>query len=131
MNFFEKQLRSLIGNQPAFENAKYIGRACVTPLNSGVKLKAEFIIGIIADRYEALKLTAINPADGIIDSLTLRFRDYFCETGGAIRCPYIVETLRDNRWYSEPNIAEKAALGDAAQDYVELFEQQEAMEINM
>ena len=131
MNFFEKHLRFIIGNQSAFEDAKYIGRACFVSMDSGVKLKAEFVIGEFKDRYEALKLTAINPAKEVIDSMTLQFRDYFDETGGAIRCPYITENLRLAKWYDEPSIEKKAALGDAAQEYAELFEPQKSMEMSM
>lgn len=131
MNFFEEQLRFIIGNQSAFENAKYIGRACVASLDGGVKLKAEFVTRNTADKYEALKLTAIKPTDGEIDRLTLNFEDYFNKRNlsGIFKTPHIWIYNGKTDWYIEPTIAEKAALGDAVQDYTELFELQKS--INM
>lgn len=133
MNFFEKELRKIVGNQSAFENAKYIGRACIAELDGGVKLKAEFITGIVADHYQTLKLTAINPADGVIDRQLLSFNDYFKKQsiGGIPTTPHIWVCGGEGQWYTEPTIAEKAAIGDAVQDYAELFEQQSGMEMNM
>lgn len=133
MNFFESQLRAILGNQVAFEDAKYIGRACIASLEGGIKLKAEFTIIKTADHYEALKLTAINPTDGEVDRLTLRFDDYIQPQmiGGGALVPYIWTYDGQTKWYGRPLIADKAALGDAAQEYAELFEQQNDMGISM
>ena len=133
MNFFEQQLRFIVGNQPSFENAKYIGRACIASLDGGVKLKAEFIKGIMAERFIALQLTAINPSEGAIDSITLKFEDYFKKRNGVYsKTPYIQSYKGDDTcWIDEPSIAEKAELGDAVQEYAELFEQQQSMEMTM
>ena len=90
MNFFEQQLRFIVGNQPSFENAKYIGRTCIASLDGGVKLKAEFIKGIMAERFIALQLTAINTSEGKIDSISLKFEDYFKKkTSVYSKTPYI------------------------------------------
>ncbi len=133
MNYFEKELRAILGNQPFFKGAKYIGRACITSLDSGTKLKAEFVTCGTADHYEALKLTAINPSDGEIDRLLLRFEDYLNPhmIGGSKVTPYIWTYNGNSKWYGEPDMTEKIALGDAAQDYTELFEQQNDMGMTM
>ena len=129
MNFFEEQLRFIVGNQPSFENAKYIGRACIASLDGGVKMKAEFVINNTINEYEALKLTAINPKEDKIDNMLLHFGDCFnkVNVGGIMMVPSFREYDGKAKWYIEPSIAEKAALGDAVQEYAELFEQQKAM----
>lgn len=121
MNFFEQQLRAILGNEPAFKNARYIGRACYASLDGGNKLKAEFITLSTADHYEALKLTAINPRDGEIDHLTLRFSDHFKRQAvhDYTAVPYIWTYGKDTEWYARPSIEDKTALGDAAQEYAE------------
>ena len=43
MNFFQQQLKWILGNQPEFQDAKYVGRACFVPLVDGTRIKAELI----------------------------------------------------------------------------------------
>ena len=69
MNFFEAQLKWMLGNRSEFENAKYVGRACYVPLSNGTNIRAEFVTQGTYQKYEALKLSAINKADGQIDSV--------------------------------------------------------------
>lgn len=77
MNFFQQQLKWILGNQPEFQDAKYVGRACFVPLADGTRIKAEFITRGTHERYEALKLTAMNKSEGQIDATVLEFKDYF------------------------------------------------------
>ena len=106
MHISENQLRLIVGNQPAFGNAKYIGRACIASLDGGTKLKAEFVTCGTADHYEAIKLTAINSSDGEIDRLLLRFEDYFKKhtIGASQVTPYIwTYTASHNGIASQPS----------------------------
>ena len=68
MNFFQQQLKWILGNQPEFQDAKYVGRACFVPLVDGTRIKAELITRGTHEKYEALKLTAMNKAEGQIDA---------------------------------------------------------------
>lgn len=76
MNFFQQQLKWILGNQPEFQDAKYVGRACFVPLVDGTRIKAELITRGTHEKYEALKLTAMNKAEGQIDATILEFK--FC-----------------------------------------------------
>ena len=74
MNFFAAQLKWMLGNCPEFQNAKYVGRACFVPLSNGTNIKAEFVTRGTYQKYEALKLTAIDQEDGQIDSTLLEIQ---------------------------------------------------------
>ncbi|MBR3997460.1 MAG: hypothetical protein IKI93_03855 [Clostridia bacterium] len=43
MNYFASQLKWMLGDQPEFKEAKYVGRACFVPLSNGTNIKAEFV----------------------------------------------------------------------------------------
>ena len=83
MNFFQQQLKWILGNQPEFQDAKYVGRACFVPLTDGTRIKAELITRGTHEKYEALKLTAMNKAEGQIDATILEFKDYFAAQKGS------------------------------------------------
>lgn len=93
MNFFQQQLKWILGNQPEFQDAKYVGRACFVPLVDGTRIKAELITRGTHEKYEALKLTAMNKAEGQIDATILEFKDYFAaqkgSTAGAFTPAYL------------------------------------------
>ena len=126
MNFFEQQLRNFTGKTTAFKSTSpiYIGRACFLTLSEGRRVRLEFITLGTAEQYEALEVTVINLRDGKLDSIRLRFSDYFAPRptlGGDARAPHIWMCDGKARWYGEPAEAEKAALSKAAHDYVMLF----------
>ena len=124
MNFFQQQLKWLLGNQPEFQDAKYVGRACFVPLADGTRIKAELITRGTHEKYEALKLTAMNKAEGQIDATILEFKDYFAaqkgSTAGAFT-PHIWIYREKPEWYGAPGYTEKEELGEAAGAYVRLF----------
>jgi len=126
MNFFEQQLRNFTGKTTSFKSTSpvFIGRACFLTLSEGRRARLEFIILGTTDHYEALEVTVINLRDGKIDSIRLRFTDYFAPKqvgSGTTRTPHIWMCDGKARWYVEPAEAEKAALSKAAHDYVMLF----------
>lgn len=124
MNFFQEQLSWMLGTQPAFKNAKYIGRACFVPLADGTRIKAEFVTRGTQQKYEALKLTAINKAEGQIDTTVLDFKDFFAEqkeSASGTVVPHIWIYREKAEWYGMPQYSEKEALAEAANDYIELF----------
>ena len=126
MNFFEQQLRALTGKTTSFKSANpvFIGRACFLTLSEGRRVRLEFITLGTAEQYEALEVTVINLRDGKIDSIRLRFTDYFAPKqvgSGTTRTPHIWMCDGKARWYGEPAETEKTALSKAANDYVKLF----------
>ena len=71
MNFFQQQLKWILGNQPEFQDAKYVGRACFVPLVDGTRIKAELITCGTHEKYEALKLTAGEVRINCFNGLTI------------------------------------------------------------
>ena len=116
MNFFQQQLKWILGNQLEFQDAKYVGRACFVPLVDGTRIKAELITRGTHEKYEALKLTAMNKAEGQIDATILEFKDYFAaqkgSTAGAFT-PHIWIYREKPEWYGAPGYTEKEELGKA------------------
>lgn len=135
MNYFASQLKWMLGDQPEFKDAKYVGRACFVPLANGTNIKAEFVTRGTHQKYEAIKLTAINKEDGQIDSTILDFKD-FCKsrpgsTAGTYT-PHIWTYNGESEWYGKPpTYSEKEAIAEAANDYVSLFNPQQAESAGM
>lgn len=125
MNFFEQQLRILTGKTTSFKSANpaYIGRACFITLSEGRRARMEFVTTGFTDHYEALQISVINLKDGKIDSILLRFSDYFRPDAfaGGTRIPHIWLCDGKARWYGEPMDGEKDTLSKAAHDYIRLF----------
>lgn len=125
MNFFEAQLKWMLGNRSEFENAKYVGRACYVPLSNGTNIRAEFVTQGTYQKYEALKLSAINKADGQIDSVLLKFEDFCASRPGSTAgtyTPHIWTYNNKSEWYgSPPKYSEKESIADAACDYVRMY----------
>lgn len=134
MNFFQAQLHYLFGNRPTFKNAKYIGRACYIPFSDGTKIKAEFITRGTHDKYEAVKLSTMNTAEGVIDSICLNFKDYFGGINGSAAgtfTPHIWVCDDSPQWYGSPTYSDKESLADAACEYIGIFQTEQAVNENM
>lgn len=126
LNAFRSQLQRLLGNREEFANAKFVGRACYVPLEDGTKIKAEFITSSISNQYDTLRLSAINASEGVVDKLSLRFRDYFSPRqigSGTEVVPHLWDDYGKVSWYIAPSKLELLALQDAACEYVSLFDQ--------
>lgn len=137
MTYFASQLKWMLGNQPEFQDAKYVGRACFVSLANGTNIKAEFVTRGTHQKYEALRLIAINKEDGQIDSTVLDFKDFCRSRPGSTAGSYtpFIWTYNDkSEWYgSSPSFSEKEAIGEAANEYVSLFkpEQKQSPGLNM
>ncbi len=135
MNYFASQLKWMLGDQAEFKDAKYVGRACFVPLSNGTNIKAEFVTRGTHQKYEAIKLTAINKEDGQIDSTVLDFKDFCRSRPGSTAGSYTphIWTYNDkSEWYgSSPSFSEKQAIGEAANEYVSLFKPQQVESTDM
>lgn len=125
MNFFEQQLRVILGNQYAFKSSKpvFAGRAAFIRLSDGRRARVEFAKGIMANCYEKLLVTVINVKDGAIDRLSLEFKDYSDRKGESV--PYIwVDSYRDEAcWYGQAlTSSEIRRLAEAAHDFITVYE---------
>ena len=129
MNFFERELRKIVS--PHYPGAAFIGRACYVPLGEGVRAKIQFVTCGHADHYDALKMTVLNPKEGEVDSLLLRFSDLFEKKQVSNPnfpkgiYPHIWVDQEDPHWYIyKPTTQDYATLGSATAGYLGLFMEQ-------
>lgn len=133
LNALRGELQNLFGNREEFENARYIGRACYVPLEDGMKIKAEFVTSRISGQYDTLQMSAINASEGVVDKLNLRFSDYFApsKVSGSGTIPHLWTDCGEISWYVRPTKLELMGLAEAACDYVNLFNQEQAEDFSM
>ena len=74
-NFFEQELRKLFADGTIIRDPVFVGRACLGSLDRNRQVRAEFVILGHADHYAALRLTLLDNDQGVLDKLTLRFKD--------------------------------------------------------
>jgi hypothetical protein len=128
MNFFEQELRKLVGQSDALADPRYIGRACYGGVNGNIRAKLQFVTMGYADRYEALKTTLINNTEGEIDCNIIRLKDVW----GAKPVnnpnfpdgvsPHIWKTNGDYDWYAyKPTPRDYEILAGSVDEYLEMF----------
>ena len=115
MTFFENELRKTVG--AVFPDAKYIGRAAYVELGGDNCAKFEFTTLGTEGQYEAIQASVINRSSGVIDSVSLCFKDLFPVKKFA--WTYNGKT----EWYGQaPSGNDYARLADSIYDYAEVFQ---------
>lgn len=128
MNFFEQELRKIVGSQ--YPDTAFVGRACYVRLNEMNRAKIQFTTCGTADRYQALQMTILNRNDGQVDTLRLRFADLLGK--GQVSNPYIQQSgpyawtyNGKTEWYAyHPNDRDYRQLADAVSGYLDVFQEQ-------
>ena len=75
MNFFEMQLKKIMGQSTILKNQKYVGRICYGQINNELRARVEFVTLSITDHYAGIKASIINKKEGTVDSALIRFSD--------------------------------------------------------
>lgn len=75
MNFFESELRKLFEDGQVMDDPTFSGRICMGTLSKDVRVRVQFITGMIASQYDALKISVLNRTEGAIDTHVLKLRD--------------------------------------------------------
>jgi hypothetical protein len=130
-NFFEQELLKLFANSAVIEDLRIAGRAAVGRLSSELNVKLKFVTTGTYAHYEGVEAAIINRREGKIDSTTFRFADILGRvsvTSSSGRqdtmFPYIWEQTEKTDWYRyKPSHADYAALTDAIDGYLELFQE--------
>lgn len=63
MNFFTDELKKITDRSEYIKNPKFVGKSCVFKLSNDVTGKLEFVTGIVADNYNALRLKLFNKSE--------------------------------------------------------------------
>ena len=126
MNFFEQELRKLVGQSNALADPRYIGRACYGRVSDNIRAKLQFVTMGTHEQYEGLKVTLLNNTEGEIDTNIIRFKDMWGEKktknfpNGIV--PYIWTYQGESKWYAyEPNPADYEILADSVDEHLEMF----------
>lgn len=129
MNFFEQELRKLFGDGSIIESPQFVGRACLGTLGGDLRVRAQFVTGIIANQYNALKIVVLNRTDGPVDTMVLKLKDLL----GMKKVPgnpnfsrgvepHIWDDSGNAQWYVyRPTIADYETIRQAADDYLSVF----------
>ncbi len=128
-NFFEQELRKLFGDGSMIECPQFVGRACLGTLGGDLRVRAQFITGIIANQYNALKIVVLNRTDGPVDTMVLNLKDLLGmkKVPGNPNfphgvAPHIWDDSGKAQWYAyRPTIADYETIRQAAGDYLDVF----------
>ena len=132
MNFFEQELRKLFGDGSIIDSPQFVGRACLGSLGGDLRVRAQFITGIMANQYNALKIVVLNRTGGPVDTMVLKLKDLLgmkkvpgnpnFPNGVA---PHIWEDAGKAQWYAyRPTIADYETIQQASDDYLNVFREQ-------
>ena len=132
MTFYERELRKIIGGK--YPDATYVGRACYVRLSDTNRAKIQFVTGIVADQYNAIRVTILNCSEGQVDVLLLHFSDLFGvkhtsnpNFRNGIN-PHIWDCDGRVDWYVYyPNQHDYEVLSDAVSNYLDVFKDKEGI----
>lgn len=131
MNFFEQELRRILGKSEILQQQRYVGNACYGTIGNDIRAKLEFATCGTSDQYEAIRATILNRTEGPVDKMVFRFRDILGikqvsnpNFRDGVK-PHIW-TYRDKTdWYEyHPNEADYNKLSKTLNDYMEVFQPQ-------
>lgn len=81
MNFFEKEMRQMFGNNEFFHEAKFLGKTMLANLNNDLRVKLQFISSHISGHYDTVQMVSST-----------------CRTSISVRSPATDSAPAGNRW---------------------------------
>lgn len=128
MNFFANELKKIFLDGVITEPS-FVGRSCFGYLGKDLRVRAEFIAPHTVDNYDALKISILNRTNGIVDHITLNFKDVW-GTKAVPNNPNFRDGVNPHIWvYSgqadwyayHPSSADYKTLRHAAKAYLDVF----------
>ena len=126
MDFFEKEMRTLFGDNTVMSDLKFTGKTMLGRLDENKLCKLHFVTTGTAGKYTAIQSTIINSNDGVIDKQLFKFFDiigYFCSSLSDKIEPYMWDYNKPE-WYTKVSQSDKAKIADTVLEYVEMFQDQ-------
>lgn len=126
MNFYEKEMRTLFGDNTVMSDLKFTGKTMLGRLDENKLCKLQFVTTGTAGKYTAIQSTIINSDDGVIDKQLFKFSDiidYFCSSLSDKIEPYMSDYNKPE-WYTKVSQSDKAKIADTVLEYVEMFQDQ-------
>ena len=124
MDFFEKEMRTLFGDNTVMSDLKFTGKTMLGRLDENKLCKLQFISTSTAGKYNAIQSTIINSDEGVIDKQLFKFSDiigYFCSSLSDKIEPYMWDYNKPE-WYTKVSQSDKAKIADTVLEYVEMFQ---------
>lgn len=129
MNFFESELKKIMGNSNILKNQKYVGRMCYGTISEDLRARVEFVTLGVSDHYAGIKASVINRKEGVVDSVLFRFTDIWgkpkvsnpnFEEGVN---PHIWTDNGKSEWYVfHPGTADYQKVTESMENYLSIFQ---------
>ena len=125
MNFYEKEMRTMFGDNDIITDANFCGKTMLGILDDELRVKLQFISTFISGQYNAVHATIINRTDGAVDKQTFKFADII---GKQKRNnldeiePHIWGYNGNPEWYIPVTASQKAQIADTVLSYVEMYQ---------
>lgn len=125
MNFYEKEMRTMFGDNDIITDANFCGKTMLGRLDDELRVKLQLISTFISGQYNAVQATVINRTDGTVDKQTFKFADII---GKQKRNnldeiePHIWEYNGKPEWYIPVTASQKAQIADTVLSYVEMYQ---------
>lgn len=129
MNFHEKEMRFMFGENSILTDMKFVGKTMLGRLDEEKLLKLQFVTTGHADHYTAIMASIINKNDGVVDKQIFRFSDivgkYNRGNGLGEISPYIWEYNGKAEWYTPLSNPQKAEIASTVLEYAEMYQDQQ------
>ena len=129
MNFFESELKKIMGDSAILKDQKYVGRMCYGTIGGDLRARVEFVTLGVSDHYAGIKASVINRKEGVVDSILLRFSDIWGKPKVSNPNfkegvnPHIWTDSGKSEWYVfRPGAAEYQKVADTLENYMSVFQ---------
>ena len=129
MNFFESELKKIMGDSAILKDQKYVGRMCYGTIGGDLRARVEFVTLGVSNRYAGIKASVINRKEGVVDSILLRFSDIWGKP--KVSNPNFKEGVNPHIWTDNgksdwyvfyPGAAEYRKAADTLENYLSIFQ---------
>lgn len=131
MNFFEQEMKKIMGKSSVLKDQKYAGRKCYGTIDGDLRGCVEFVTLGISNQYAGIKTSIINRKEGLVDSMMLRFSDLFGKKRVSNQnfkegiVPHIWENGMDKEWYVyHPTEMDYESMRENLDNYLGIFQEQ-------
>ena len=129
MNFFESELKKIMGNSNILKDQKYVGRMCYGTIGGDLRARVEFVTLGVSNHYAGIKASVINRKEGVVDSILLRFSDIWGKP--KVSNPNFKEGVNPHIWTDSgksdwyvfrTGAAEYQKVADTLENYMSIFQ---------
>ena len=129
MNFFESELKKIMGDSAILKDQKYVGRMCYGTIGGDLRARVEFVTLGVSNHYAGIKASVIKRKEGEVDSILLRFSDIWGKP--KVSNPNFKEGVNPHIWTDNgksdwyvfyPGAAEYRKAADTLENYLSIFQ---------